>query len=122
MEETDPGGCQKLEDGWRPFSSWLWPIGRGENDGFKDACSRTDNIYASKLFFRDMEHALEMLPVGDIGLLEHGFGGGLGAIGVVGDQLLGFRAKLQIGEDDIAAFTQESSSEGEIDAWNRFIG
>lgn len=52
-----------------------------------------------------MEHALEMLPVDDIGLLEHGSGGGLGAIGVVGDHLLGFGAKLQVGEDDVTSFT-----------------
>lgn len=88
----------------------------GERYRFKNACSRTDNIHASKLLFRDMEHALEMVPVGDIGLLENGFGGGLGAGGVVGDQLLGFGAKLQVGEDNIAAFTQESACECEVDA------
>lgn len=68
-----------------------------------------------------MEHALEMLPVRDIGLLEYGFGRGLGAIGVVGDQLLSFGAKLQVGEDDVAALTQESSSECEVDAWDKFV-
>lgn len=88
---------------------------------FIDACSRTDDIYASKLLFRDMEHALEMLPIGDIGLLKYGFGGGLGAVGVIGDQLLGLGAKLQVREDDIAAFMQESSSEGEVNALHRFV-
>ena len=65
-----------------------------------------------------MEHALEMLPVDDIGLLEHGSGGGLGAIGVVGDHLLGFGPELQVGEDDVTSFTQECSSKCEVDAWN----
>lgn len=93
----------------------------GERYRFKNACSRTNNIHASKLLFRDMEHALEMVPVGDIGLLENGFGGGLGAGGVVGDQLLGFGTKLQVGEDNVAAFTQESACECEVDAWNKFV-
>lgn len=81
-------------------------LGIGDSGGsyrFKNSCSRTDDIYASKLFFRNMEHTLQMLPVGDIGLLENGLCRGTG---VIGDQLLGFGPKLQVSEDDIASLTQ----------------
>ena len=53
-----------------------------------------------------MEHTLQVLPVGDIGLLENGLCRGLGATGVIGDQLLSFGAKLQVSKDNVASLTQ----------------
>ena len=47
--------------------------------------------------------------------MEEGFGGGLGIVGMAGYELLGFRSKGQIGEEDVAFFSQESAGEGEID-------
>ena len=57
-----------------------------------------------------------MLPVSDVCLLEESFGGGLGIVGMIGYELLGFRTKGQIGEKDVALFGQESAGEGEIDS------
>ena len=56
-----------------------------------------------------------MLPVSDVCLLEDGFGGGLGIVGMIGNEILGFRAKGQVGEEDVALFAQEGAGEAEID-------
>ena len=62
-----------------------------------------------------MEHALQLLPVSDVGPLEDGFSGGLRVVGVAGDELLGFGAKGQVGEEDVAFLAEEGAREGEID-------
>ena len=47
--------------------------------------------------------------------MEDGFGGGLGIVGMIGNEILGFRAKGQVGEEDVALFAQEGAGEAEID-------
>lgn len=41
---------------------------------FKDACAGTDDIRASEFFASNIEHALEMPPIGDICMLKYGLG------------------------------------------------
>ena len=62
-----------------------------------------------------MEHALQLLPISNVGLLEDGFSGGLRMVGVAGYELLGFGAKGQVGEEDVAFLVEESTREGEVD-------
>ena len=84
--------------------------------GLVDTGTWTDDIYASQLLACDMEHALQLLPVSNVGPLEDGFSGGLRMIGVAGDELLGLGAKGQVGEEDVAFLVEESAREGEVDS------
>ena len=71
-----------------------------------------------------MEHALELLPIGDICFLKDCLGGGLGGAGMAGYKLLGFGAKGKVSEDDITAFAEEEVSKREVYAWGfgKFCG
>lgn len=62
-----------------------------------------------------MEHALQLLPVSNVGLLEDGFSGGLRTVGVAGYELLGFGAQGQVREEDVAFPLEKSAREGEVD-------
>lgn len=62
-------------------------------DRLVDASTWTNNIYASKHFACNVKHALQMLPVSDVCLLEDCFGGGLRVVGMVGHEFLGFGSK-----------------------------
>lgn len=63
-----------------------------------------------------MEHAPQVLPILDVGLLEDGSSGGLRTVGMTGHKLLSFGAKSQVRDEDIALFGKESTCEGEVDA------
>ena len=43
-------------------------------------------------------------------------------IGVAGHQLLGFGAKGQVCEEDVAFLVEESAREGEVDSWALLSG
>ena len=141
VDGGERGGYQKLENGccggkvsldgvnvprgvnvcWERMKE-AWDIsgrgveGKGGLYGFKDSCAWTDDIRTSKFFAGDVEHALEMLPFGDVRVLEDGFGVRLGAAGMVRNQLFGLGPELQISQNDIAAFTKEGIGEREVDA------
>ena len=83
--------------------------------GLVDTGTRTDDVCASQLPARDVEHALQLLPVPDVGLLEDGFSAGLRTVGVAGDELLGFGAEGQVREEDVAFLVEEGAREGEVD-------
>ena len=85
--------------------------------GLVDTGTWTDDICVSQLLACDVEHALQLLPVSDVGLLEDRFSGGLRTIGVAGHELLGFGAKGQVREEDVAFLVEESAREGEVDSW-----
>ena len=42
-------------------------------------------------------------------------------VGVAGHELLGFGAKGQVGEEDVAFLAEESAREGEVDPWALFV-
>lgn len=87
-----PGGYQKLEKGYgKSVVEFKANRGLGGAHRLVNASTWTDYINVSKLFACDMEHALEMLPVSDVRLLEECFGRGLRVIGMIGYKLLSFR-------------------------------
>ena len=88
--------------------------GRGTH-GLVDAGAGTDDVDGAEFPVCDTEHALQMLPVADVGPLEDGFGGG--GAGVVGDEVLGFGPEGEVGEEDVAVFGEEGAGEGEVDPW-----
>ena len=49
-------------------------------------------------------------------MLEDGSSRGLGEAGMVGDGFLIFRAKGDVGEDDVAAFAEEGFGECQVNA------
>ena len=123
LERGSPGGCQKFEKGCEreihiscPNCKASLITGLDGTHGLVDTGTWTDNICASQLLVCDMKHALQLLPVSNVGLLEDGFSGGLRMIGVAGDELLGFGAEGQVGEEDVAFPVEEGAREGEIDS------
>ena len=57
-----------------------------------------------------------MLPFSDVCVLEDGSSRGLRGARMVGDDFLGFGAEGEVGEDDVAAFTQEGFGECEVNS------
>ena len=81
-----PGGYQKLDQGWLPWSAccalldatrhemlfFCWWEQRIVTNRLKDPSARTDDVCTTKVLGRCREHSFELLPVCDICLLENG--------------------------------------------------
>lgn len=85
--------------------------GDREGYGFVDPSPGTDDVCAAEFARCDGEHALQLVPFADVGLLEDGAGGGAGWGGVGGEEGVGFGAEGEVGEEDVAVVGEEGAGE-----------
>lgn len=80
-----------------------------------DASSRTHNVHVSEFPDGDVEHALELRPVGYIGFEKYSAGPAVVGCELV-NQALGFRAESDVGDEDTAAALEKECCKGEVDS------
>ena len=79
--------------------------------------TRTDNIGAAELLFRDVEHVVQVRPLNDVSFDEDRTSFAIVLRRVFVDELLSFRTEGQVGDYDITVASKEKLRECEIDAW-----
>jgi len=104
-----PEGGEGLDRANCELGARFW--GGGEEDGFVDAGPGTDDVCAAEFARCDGEHALQLVPFSDVGLLEDGACGGRGGGGVGGEEGVGFGAEGEVGEEDVAVVGEEGAGE-----------
>lgn len=83
---------------------------------FVDASSWTHNVYFPELSLRNLEHPLQLNPVGHVCLLEDG-PGRCRLRGMFIDNHLSFRAQRKVCDQNIASTVKKEFGKAEVDAW-----